>query len=85
MQEEGKKTGMYWSPGGQIYFINGKAFGTASDSRTIEIGSEKEILKCLKDNKATGNKIIDNILKTELENRGQVEEPKIRRRRRLKK
>lgn len=85
MQKEGKKAGVYWSPGGQICFINGKAFGTASDSRPIEIGSEEEILKCLKDNKTTGNKIIDKILKMELEGRGQVEEPKTHGRRRLKK
>lgn len=81
MQEEGKRTGTHWSPGGQIYFIDGKAFGTASDSRTIEIGSEEEILRCLKDNKTTGNKITDNILRVELDSRGQTEEPKIRRRR----
>ena len=84
MQEEGKKTGAYWSPGGQICFIDGKAFGTASDSRTIQIGSEKEILGCLKDNKTTGNKITDNILRMELDNRGKLEEPKRRRLRRRK-
>jgi len=80
MQEEDKKTGAHWSPGGQIYFISGRAFGITSDSRTVEIGSEEEILKCLRENKTTGNKIINDILKMELG--GQTEKPKIRRPRR---
>ena len=67
IQEQDKAT---WSEGGQIFFCGDKAWGVAPDLRTICLGKEAEITDALENNKATGNKTIDNILAMEINNRG---------------
>ena len=54
----------YWSKGGQIYFVDGSAWGVASNLKSIYLGTEAEILKALEENKSLG----DNILTMEKNN-----------------
>lgn len=78
-----KKGEDYWSEGGQTFFCCGRAYGVSPDLRSFDMGSEEEILDCLKNNKSTGNTTIDNILVMEINNRGVSSAPRrIRMRRR---
>jgi len=54
-----------WSLGGQIFFCDGYAWGTARNLKTVRLGTEQEVLKLLEDNKPTGNNVLDNILTLE--------------------
>ncbi len=72
----------FWSEGGQIFFLYGKAFGVIihgteypKELKTVCIGTEEEILKALQNNTSTGNSRIDNILTMELNYRGTSETP----------
>lgn len=59
----------YWSPGGQIFFCEGRGYGVARTGQAIIIGKESVILKALKENTSLGNNIADNILRMERNNR----------------
>ena len=70
-----KKKEAYWSEGGQIYFCDGNAYSIDPNLKTVCIGSEADILKALKETKSLGNPAIDNILRLELNNRGNEKMP----------
>ena len=55
----------YWSPGGQIYYCGGRAYGVLSSGFTLDMGSEDEILKALRDGTSIGNNNVDRILMAE--------------------
>jgi len=57
-----------WSPGGQIFFCNSKAWGIAPNLQSICLGNEADILEALKEKTSMGNNTIDNILQTERNN-----------------
>lgn len=63
-----------WSPGGQICFIDSKAFSVNEQLRTICIGSRREIEKCIAEGASTGWPAIDRLLENDRrigqENRG---------------
>lgn len=60
----------YWLEGGQVFNCDGYAYGVAPDLQNVCIGTETEILKALDENKKTDNRMINNILVMEINNRG---------------
>ena len=64
--------GDYWSPGGQIFFCDGIAYGVSKDGATICLGNRDKVEKSLDGQQAAGNKIIDNIIRQDFINRGNV-------------
>ena len=46
------------------------AYGVAPDLQSVCIGTETDILKALDENKKTDNRMINNVLVTEINNRG---------------
>ena len=60
----------YWSEGGQIFMCDSHAYGVAPDLQSVCIGTETDILKALDENKKTDNRMINNILTMEINNRG---------------
>ncbi len=59
-----------WSPGGQIYFTGGQAYGVNSKLQTFIMGTEKELQEVLKSGKSFKNPLLDNIMVTDVNNRG---------------
>ena len=55
----------YWSRGGQVYYLDEKAYGVAPNGKRVIIGTATEIQEMLTNNERTGNKLIDNILLAE--------------------
>ena len=58
-----------WSKGGQIFFLDGWAWGIAPNLQRVRVGIEKEVLKALEMGHSLGSALADNILRAELNNR----------------
>ena len=59
-----------WSKGGQILFLDKKAWGISPSLRTVCLGEQDKIVDALENHKPTGNKTIDNIFAMDINSRG---------------
>jgi len=59
-----------WSKGGQILFLDKKAWGIAPSLRTVCLGEEDKIVDALENHKPTGNKTLENIFAMDINSRG---------------
>lgn len=71
----------YWSPGSQIHYDYGWAWGVASDLHPVCLGREVDILDALEHNLSTGHDGIDNILRMDINERGKEHHVTVKRRR----
>ncbi len=71
MKDEDKKS--YWSEGRQVCFIDDYGWGVSPCGETICVGKEADILDAWQNNKSFGNPLIDNILTSDINNRGKQE------------
>ena len=60
----------YWSPGNQIYLVDGWSYGIDHKGRTVCIGTEPDIQKAL--TTPTGETFIDNIVVDDRNNRATI-------------
>lgn len=75
----------YWSPGGQIYFTGGLSYGVNSKCQTFIMGDEKNIQEAIQTGKSFKNPLLDNIMITDVNNRGRTTQETITRRIRMSK
>lgn len=71
----------YWSPGGQIHYSQGWAWGVTSYLQPVCLGREVDTLDALEHNLSTGHDGIDNILRMDINERGKEHHVTVKRRR----